>query len=274
MFIDSHAHVNFAAFSEDWEKVILDCQKNNIWLINVGAQFETSRRAVEISEKYEKGVYAAVGLHPIHVEDFIFEVEKYRELIKSADKIVAVGKTGLDYFYVTCNIKHVINLQKEVFKKHLALAREFGLPVILHCRNAPPHPNPLPQGEREINDAYDDLLEILKKEKFNNGVIHCFGGSLEQARQFVATGFYIGITGIVTFGKKAEALQNIVRELPLEKILIETDCPYLAPEPHRGERNMPQYVEFVGRKVAELKDVSFEEVREQTAKNAKKLFKL
>lgn len=264
MLFDSHAHLNFQDFSQDWRAVIDDCQKNQVWLVNVGAQFETSKKAVEIAGQYEKGVWAAAGLHPIHVlgsdfhpEDF-FEGD-YRDLIDSSKKVVAIGETGLDFYHSDKTIAK----QKEVFLKHLNLAKEFDLPVILHSRNS--------QDGQE--DAYEEILKILKQENFTRGVIHCFGGTAKQALEFLRLGFFVGFTGVVTFdktGQTAEAIKN----LPLDAILIETDCPYLAPKPHRGERNRPQYVEFVAKKIAEIKGEEYNKVVKQTAENAMELFGL
>lgn len=275
MLIDTHAHLNFNAFKKDSEAIIKDCLENNIWIINVGSQYSTSKRAVEIATRYEKGVYAAVGLHPIHLtetevdEEEInfntkaekFDTEKYKELVKN-NKVVAIGETGLDFYHIKRDDAETQEKQKETFLQQLKLAKEVNLPVILHCR-----------------DAYEEMLEILKLADSqqllaSGGVIHCFGGNLEQAKEFINFGFYIGITGIITFGKKAATLEEIVKKVKLKHILIETDCPYLAPEPYRGRRNQPQYVEWVARKVAEIKEISYNEVKETTFQNAINLFKL
>ena len=264
MLFDSHAHLNFQDFAADWQEVIDDCQKNKIWLNNVGSQLETSKRAVEIAGQYETGVWAAAGLHPIHVLGGDFHPEEfveqdYRDLIKSSKKIVALGETGLDFYH---SDKTIIR-QKEVFIKHLNLAKEFGLPAILHSRNS----------QDGSKNAYEEILKILKQENFGRGVIHCFGGTAKQALEFLRLGFFVGFTGVVTFdktGQTAEAIKN----LPLDAILIETDCPYLAPKPHRRERNRPQYVEFVARKIAEIKGVEYDKIVKQTGENAIELFKL
>ncbi len=268
MLIDSHSHLNFEDFKDDWQKIITDCQNQNIWMINVGSQLQTSRRSVEIAEKYEKGVYAAIGLHPIHVSGSsfhpeAFNIDSYRDLLNSCKKIVAIGETGLDFFHDLNNIEN----QKKVLLKHIELAKEFNLPLILHCRNS----------KDGKNDAYDEILNILADKlaswKAGKGVIHCFGGNLKQAEVFLDLGFYIGFTGVITF-PKTEVLAEIIKMLPLDRILVETDCPYLAPVPNRGERNIPQYVEFVARKIAEIKEIDYNIVKEQTAKNAIKLFNL
>lgn len=290
MIIDSHAHLNFQDFSSDYQEIIDDCQKNDIWMINVGSNLKTSKRAVEIAGQYEKGVYpaplfnkggigagiksvtnkkwcgvySAVGLHPIHAlgSDFHpeeFVEDEYRNLIKSSKKVVAIGETGLDFFHSDKNIAK----QKEIFIKHLNLAKEFDLPVILHSRNSK-------DGEK---DAYEEILEIIKRENAAQGVIHCFSGSVQQALAFLDQGFYVGFTGIITFDKTGQ-LAEAVANLPLEAILVETDSPYLSPEPHRGERNQPQYVRFVAEKIAQIKKIDYNKVEKQTVKNTINLFNL
>ncbi len=205
MLIDTHAHLNFSAYKNDAEEVIKRSLDNNIWMINVGSQYETSKRAVEIAEKYPKGVYAAVGLHPIHLSSGIFKTkidkeeiefetreeefdyEKYKKLA-SSKKVVAIGEIGLDYYYKPkTKIKLAVfkEKQKEVFLKQLELARELNLPVIFHCRM-----------------AHDDLIEILntedKRQETNpRGVIHCFTGNWEQAQEYMKMGFYLGFNGII-----------------------------------------------------------------------------
>ncbi len=264
MIIDSHAHLNFEDFKNDWQKVITDCQKENLWLINVGAQFQTSRQAVAIAQKYNQGVYAAVGLHPIHVEGSafhpeLFNIDEYRALIKSSDKVVAIGETGLDFFHSDKNIAN----QKKTFIKHLNLAKELDLPVILHSRSSQ-------DGKK---DAYKEILEIIKREKVNKGVIHCFGGTIKQALAFLKLGFYLGFTGVITFDKTGR-LAEVVKSLPLEAILVETDSPYLAPLPHRGKRNLPQYVRLIAQKIAEIRQIDYNKIERQTVENTRKLFNI
>ena len=276
MLIDTHAHVNFNAYKDDADEVIrrsLDGSTGSpqVWMINVGSQYDTSKRAVEIAEKYKEGVYAAVALHPIHLgppkfvdEEEVkfktreekFDKEKYKELAASP-KVVAIGETGLDYYHT--EDEKIKELQKEVFIQHLDLARELNKPVIFHCRK-----------------AYEDLLKILI---FNfqfsifkpKGVLHCFMGKLSQAEEFLKMGFYLGFNGLITYCRDYD---KVIKNTPLERILIETDCPYLTPIPHRGERNEPLYVKYVAEKIAEIKQVSFEKISEQTTENARELFKI
>ena len=270
MLFDSHAHVNFEGFADDAQAVLADCQANDVWLVNVGSQLATSRQAILLAEHYPQGVYAAVGLHAVHVSDQPepFRASDYAELIESSQKVVAVGETGVDYFRLPQGREEdEVQRQREVFLESLRLARKYDKALIMHTRELPTKPPA----------AYADLLKLIRGEQADGlprGVIHCFLGTPEEAQQIVELGFYVGFTGIVTFTKKAERVQAVAKALPLEKILIETDCPFLAPEPHRGERNLPQYVEFVARKIAELKGLTYEVVTEQTSKNARTLFRV
>ncbi|MDD5341510.1 MAG: TatD family hydrolase [Patescibacteria group bacterium] len=289
MLFDTHAHINFKVFDNDLENVVKRSLESGIYFINVGSNFETSQKAIEIAEKFD-GVWAVIGCHPEHLVDDIkekifvngeeklltvkkeiFDYKKYFDLAKSSKKIVGIGETGLDFYYLKPekhDIEKAKQLEIEVFKQFIKLAKELNLPLVLHCR-----------GEEGKNyEAYDLMLEILSSElgalgPEPKGVIHCFGGNLEQAKKFIDLGFYIGFTGIVTF-KNAKELQQVAKEIPLDKILIETDSPYLAPVPFRGKVNEPQYVRYVAEKIAELKGLKFEEVAEQTFNNAKNLFNI
>jgi len=272
LLIDTHAHLNFKEYREDGEEVIGRSLNNNIWLINVGAEYITSSRAVEIAQKYGKGVYAAVGLHPIHLGNFLirnkidneriefqtkkeeFDYKKYKELA-SQEKVVAIGEIGLDYFHLKDydeEPEEMKALQKQVFLKQLDLAEKLNKPIIIHCR-----------------EAHKDLLKLLKT-KFR-GVVHSFSGNYKQAREYRTFGFKIAFNGIITFARDYD---KVILDTPLEDILLETDCPYLAPIPYRGQRNEPLYVVEVAKKLAEIKGVSLEEVAEQTTANAKKVFNL
>lgn len=262
MLFDSHAHLNFKAFNNDYLKIIKNCLDENLWLINVGSKYDTSEKAVTIAKNYEKGIWAAIGLHPTHVGDEEFDYQKYLALAKSSEKVVAIGETGLD-FYRTTDPKLRIK-QKELFLNHLKLAQELDKPLIIHCR-----------------DAYDELIELLKLQvpmptgrqasyKLH-GVVHCFSGNSQQAKQLLEIGLFLGFTGVITYSSNYD---NIIKDLPLEKILIETDCPYLTPVPHRGQRNEPLYVKYMAQKIAEIRSLPLEKVAEQTFKNALQLFRL
>lgn len=250
LLIDTHAHVNFDDFKGDYKEVIKRALDEGIGIINVGAYGDASKRAVEIAEEYESGVYAAVGQHPGTKEEFDYDY--FLKLAKN-EKVVGIGECGLEYYHI--KDASLWEKQKEVFIKHLELAREVNKPIIIHCR-----------------DAHEDLLEILRLEaELPSGVMHFFTGNLEQAKKYIELGFYISFSGVITF---ANAYDEVVKNIPLEKILIETDCPFVAPVPHRGKRNEPAYVKHVAQKIAELRGWSFDEVAEQTTKNAKKLFRI
>jgi TatD DNase family protein len=286
MLIDTHAHLNFAAFKNDVEQVIKRALENEVLIINIGSQFTTSRRAIEISNRYGQGVYAAIGLHPIHLssstyqdpEEEIefatraeeFDYDKYKELAQNP-KVVAIGEAGLDYYHIKNQnlkikmqndnekIKNIKKLQREVFLKQLDLARELGKPVIIHCR-----------------EAHNDLIEILNSyfmlhNSRLKGVVHCFSGSWSQAEKYLEMGFFLSFTGVITY---SESYNKVIINTPIEKILVETDCPYLAPIPFRGSRNEPLYVEYVARRLAEIKNLKLEEVARVTTQNALDLFGL
>lgn len=276
MLIDSHSHINFAQFSKDADAVIKRALDNDTRLIIVGSQYSTSKRAVEIAEKYDSMVYAAIGLHPIHLEyqeyeDVIdgekimfhtraeeFNEEKYKELAGN-EKVVAIGETGLDYYRVQDKDRDKMLIKQiAVLKQHVKLAIEVDKPVIFHCR-----------------DAYAELAEVLDDYSDLSGVVHCFSDSWEMAEEFLNKNLYLGFTGIITFKNKAlDGLREVVKKAPLDRILVETDCPYLCPEPFRGKRNEPLYVQYVAKKVAEIRGISLNEVMEATSFNAKKLFKI
>lgn len=291
MLVDSHCHINFISFKDDGDAVINDFLRHNYALVIVGSQDTSSQRAIEYAEKYERGVYAAVGLHPIDLiedaEDTVvmdgkpytfksrqedFDRGKYLKMAKSSDKVKAIGEVGLDYYYFDkYSAEQIAGFkmkQAEVLRGFIGLAEELDLPLILHCRGAKEDPF----------TAYADLLRILKEEiaqgRKIKGVVHCFGGDAAQAKEFLSLGLYIGFTGIITFKKKSEGLQAIAQEAPLDRILVETDAPFLSPEPHRSRRNIPAYVEYVAKKIAELKKLSFVEVAEATTENTKKLFNI
>lgn len=260
--IDSHCHLNFNAFKDDWRQVLARCFENDITsIINIGSNYKTSERAVNIAKEFKQS-FAAIGLHPIHVRDEKFEIEKYHKLIiENKNYIKAIGETGLDYFHQPVNKE----LQKKVFLKHLELAREFNLPVILHCRGSIDDPF----------QAYNDLLSIVYNSKFMvHGTIHCFSANWLIAQKFLDLGFYIGFTGIITYKNCGQDLLETVEKTPLEKILIETDAPYLTPAPYRGQRCEPWHVKFVAEKIAQIKKITQKKVIERTTQNAKDLFKV
>ncbi len=259
MLIDTHAHLNFEAFKNDLDKVIEHCLTENVWFINVGSKYETSKKAVEIAEKYGKGVYAAIGLHPIHSNKEEFDPvrnsisngvdkEKYKKLARS-DKVVAIGEIGLDYYKEYGLFKEK---QKEVLLEQFSLAKELNLPVIFHCRK-----------------AHEDLLEVLKSNQIR-GVIHCFTGNWQQARQYLDIGLYLGFNGIIY----KLNLKEVIEKTPLERILIETDCPYLTLPQAGIDRNEPIFVKYIAEDIARIKNLDYQKVAETTTINAKNLFKI
>lgn len=264
--IDTHAHLNFQAFQNDYPQAIQRALKNNVRsIINVGSNFLTSQKAIKIAKEHNE-CCAAVGLHPIHVENENFDIDKYSELVKANIGCVkAIGETGLDFYHSDKNKDE----QTKVLKQHIELARKFDLPLILHCRGSQKNPE----------NAYLKLLAIIKetcpvRDEVSIGVIHCFSSNWRIAQEFLKLGLYVGFTGIITFKNADKELLDVVKNAPLDRILIETDCPYLSPEPHRGERNEPCYVSFTAQKIAEVKNISLEEIDKITTGNAKKLFKL
>ena len=279
MIIDTHAHLNFAAFDKDREEMIKKCLDNNIWMINVGTRYETSAKAVKIAGKYEKEVYSAIGIHPMYLktnaikiktdlkegsfaekgEDFNFS--KYKKLAKSP-KVVAIGEIGLDYYYLPKDdekIKLIKQKQKKLFLEQFKLAKELNLPVIIHCRK-----------------AHNDLIEILKTNFFQvqslklKGVIHSFTGNWTQAKKYIDMGFYLGFNGIIF----KLNLDKIIKKVPLERILVETDCPYLTPPSFPEKRNNPLGVKIIIQRIADIKKLNYKKVVEITTKNARGLFKI
>jgi TatD DNase family protein len=253
MLFDSHAHIDDEKFDADREQVIARALEQGVTgIINVGACMASSARSVALAEKYEN-IYAAVGIHPHDAKDAL-EAD-YDQLIQwtSLDKVVAIGEIGLDYYYDLSPRE----VQRSVFIRQLDVARQTGKPFIIHDR-----------------DAHGEVLDILKKEaKGLMGVLHCFSGSLEMAREIIKMGWYISIAGPVTF-KNAAKLPEIVAQVPLDRLLVETDSPYLTPHPHRGKRNEPAYVRLVAEQVAGLRGMELAALAAATRENIKNLFKI
>lgn len=276
-FIDVHSHLQFNAFSEDVDQVVGRALEKDTWMINVGTNLKTSNDAVLLAEKYPEGVYAIIGLHPIHTnasfhdKDEIgeegepfnskgeeFDIEKFEELIKHP-KVVGVGECGLDFFRIEGDKEEYIKRQKNAFEIQIDLAVKYNKPLMIHCR-----------------DAYPDVLEILFKKKYEygeklRGNFHFFSGTLEEAERILALGFNFSFTGVITFAKQYEEL---VKMAPIERIFSETDCPYVSPVPYRGQRNEPAYVSEVVKKIAEIKGLEEDFVVSKLAQNAIDFFKL
>jgi len=280
MIFDSHCHVQFNAYKDDADDVISRALAENTWMIVVGSQKTTSERAVEYANKYE-GVWAAIGLHPIHLTEQevdeeevnfksrreVFDYPAYATLAQNK-KVVAIGEVGLEYYHQPQNISldELREIQTKNFVEHCHLADEFSLPLIIHCR-----------------DAHTDQIKLVREiiaqgGLQKRGVVHCFTGNWQEAKAYLDLGFDIGFTGVINFPPKksnpqpTSDLLEVVKNTPLDKILAETDAPYLSPPPHRGERNEPAFVKFVVAKIAEIKGISYEEAATATFANTRKLF--
>ncbi|MBI2609075.1 MAG: TatD family hydrolase [Deltaproteobacteria bacterium] len=254
-FIDTHAHLQWPDYKEDLPNIFERAKEAGVQkMVVVGTHITNMDETLCVAES-KKFLYAALGIHPHDVKDLKEGDLETLEKKAHHKKVVAIGEIGLDYYY-----EHSPqDLQKEYFKKQIKIAQKLKKPIIVHSR-----------------EAEEDTYKISKEvdASHNGGVMHCFTGSLPFALQMIELGFYISFTGIITFKKKVEALQNVVKNIPLESMVLETDCPYLTPEPYRGKRNEPSYVRFTAEKIAELKGVSLEEVGKITTENATKLFGL
>jgi TatD DNase family protein len=252
MLFDTHVHLNDEQFKEDLEDVIQRAKEQKVEkMVVVGFDRPTITRAMELIEKYDF-LYASIGWHPVDAIDMKEEDLQWIEELCSHPKVVALGEMGLDYHWD----KSPKDIQKQVFRKQIQLARKVKLPIIIHNR-----------------EATQDIIDILKEEHAHEvgGIMHCFSGSAETAKECVEMNFYISLGGPVTF-KNAKKPKEVAVEVPFDRLLVETDCPYLAPHPYRGKRNEPGYVKLVAEQIAELRGVTLEEVANQTTANAKKLF--
>ena len=253
MLFDTHAHYDDDWFDEDRDALLAAMPEKGIGLIvNPGITLETSRFAISLAEKYPY-IYAAVGIHPENCHDFIPEqIDELRELAKHP-KVVAIGEIGLDYYWPENPSRE---LQQQVFRAQLALAQELKLPVIVHDR-----------------EAHADTLAIVKEFPTVKGVFHCYSGSVEDARTLVKMGWMLSFNGAATF-KNARKAPDVIADVPMEHLMIETDAPYLAPVPFRGKRNDSGYVHLVAEKIAEIKGISAEEVTRITTENGKTFFNI
>ncbi len=252
MLIDSHAHLEMKEFDDDRQDVIerarlagVDC------IVTVGTNPGLSRKALSIARQYEN-IYATVGIHPHDVAKANDQSFDELKALAKDPKVVAYGEIGLDFF------RNISPREKqiEMFARQLELADELHLPVIIHDR-----------------DAHEETLRMVKASRIRRGVFHCFSGDWAMARQCIDLGFYISVPGVVTFDK-SKVLQDVVRQAPLDSILLETDCPYLTPVPHRGKRNEPSFIIHTAKKVAEIKGMTWEDVAQAAAMNTKKLFRI
>lgn len=258
--IDTHCHPQLAEYDADRREVIQRSLDADIGLIAVGTTLVDSVMGVRLAELYpNQPVYAAVGVHPTD-EDLTTITPGHLEALLGSRKIVAIGETGLDYFHVDEPADR--DLQADIFEQHIIVSQQANLPLIVHCRD-----------KRDVDEAYAHVLTLLTRHQVKNFVMHCFSGDWSYAEKFLDLGGYLSFTGIVTF-PKSEMMQTVVKNTPAERMMIETDAPFLAPEPHRGKRNEPGYVEFVAKKIADLRDASLAEIAELTTSNAKRFFNI
>lgn len=250
MFIDTHCHLSKEDY-DDIEKVINNAKNNKVnYLLISGCDKKGIKEALEIANKYEN-IYLEIGYHPSEARTTTDkDLEELKELAKKNNKVIAIGEIGLDYHWDKDNKEE----QKQLFKKQIEIAKELNLPVVIHSR-----------------DAFQDTFDILKESK-HKGVIHCFSGNLENAKLYLSLGFYIGIGGVFTF--KNTNLKETVKEIPDDKILLETDSPYLAPTPYRGQKNEPKYIPLIAEELSKLKEKSIEEIAKITTENTIKIFNL
>lgn len=272
-YFDIHTHINFVAFNEDRGEVIKRAYEAGVFMINVGTQKDTSKSAVDLAHKYE-GLYACIGLHPIHCDKSFhdeaelgeggkeftsrgeeFDYDYYLDLAKD-DKVVAIGETGLDYYHPEDS--SAIEKQKKSFLEHIKLAKEVGKPLMIHARPS-----------KGSQDAYLDVIEILKEHKEVKANFHFFVGDIETAKKILEIGHTMSFDGPITFAKEYEEL---IKFLPLESIMVETDAPYATPVPHRGKRNEPAYVVHIANKIADIKGLDKEDVRTQLLSNSLSFF--
>jgi TatD DNase family protein len=252
MLFDTHAHLNADQYNEDLEEVMERAREAGVSnIVVVGFDTLTIKRAIELADAHDF-IYACVGWHPVDAIDMTEKELAWIEELASHPKVVALGEMGLDYHWD----KSPHDIQKEVFRKQIRLAKKVKLPIVIHNR-----------------DATADIIEILKEEDAGEvgGIMHCYSGSVEVAKQCLEMNFYISLGGPVTF-KNAKKPKEVALEIPLDKLLIETDCPYLTPHPYRGQRNEPSYVKLVAEQIAEIKGLTLEEIALATSDNAKRIF--
>lgn len=265
--IDVHCHLNFHRFEKDYDEIIKKALKSGVKkIINTGTSIESSRLAVELAEKYDE-LYAIVGIHPHHADKVVDNWDtQLIEIAKSSKKVVGIGEIGLDYYSYASNGIVDPFVQKNIFIRQLEIANQLSLPIQIHNRQ-----------------AGNDILDILnnRKELINQtppGMFHCMSGNLDFLQKVLDLGFYVGFDGNITYEGIAKGedtpLFELVKSSPMERIVTETDSPYLTPNPHRGTRNEPSYVIIVASEIAKVKSLSLEEVKEKTAQNALSIFNL
>jgi TatD DNase family protein len=288
VLIDTHAHVNFGSFKDDAKETLQRALDSGTWVVNVGSQIDTSRQAVEMANQFSEGVYAVVGLHPEHTHsqyvdeeetsfksrEEIFDYEAYKKLAQNK-KVVGIGECGLDYYRLPEDSDHEVIKEKQraAFRLQINLAKELNKALVIHSRPA--------KGDESL---FDDLIQILDEEGFSGSnvkgqmskvrfEVHSFTGTPKYLQKFLDRGAYVSFNGIITFDKTGN-MEKLVKMAPLDKIILETDCPFLTPVPNRGKRNEPAYTQYVAQKVAEIKGLRLGELAEKTSSNAKLLFLL
>lgn len=248
---DTHSHYDDEKFNPDRDELLSTLQSQGVsFVVSCGCDIDTTQFNFDLSQKYDY-IYFTAGFHPENLEGFTLgELEVIKEFAQS-DKCVAIGEIGLDYYWMASSKEKQI----QFFEAQISLAKELDLPVIVHDR-----------------DSHGDIMDILRKTK-PKGVVHCFSGSKEMARELVKQGMYIGLNGVATF-KNARKSLEVVREIPLDKLVLETDCPYLAPEPHRGKRNDSSFIPFIAQRIGEVLNMDTQEILDITFNNAKRLYNL
>lgn len=252
MLFDTHTHLDDKKFDQDRSAVIDSLKSEGVsLLVNIGADMQSSENSIALSEKYDF-IYASVGVHPSDTKDLTDEDIQKLEKMSRHEKVVAIGEIGLDYYWD----EPERDIQKKWFIKQLALAKDLNMPYIIHDR-----------------DAHSDTIEIIKKVGYTNGVMHCFSGSAEFAQEVIKMGMYVSLSGTVTF-KNAQKTKAVAGIVPLDKLLIETDSPYLTPEPFRGKRNNSGYLKYTAQKIAEIRNMEFEEIAKITMENGKRFYNI
>lgn len=252
MLFDTHTHLDDKKFDADRGELIASLKSQGIsLLVNIGADMKSSQQSILLAEKYDF-IYASVGVHPCDTKNLTDDDLNTLEKMAKHEKVVAIGEIGLDYYWD----EHEREIQKEWFTKQLLLAKKLNMPYIIHDR-----------------DAHADTLEIIKKCGYTNGVMHCFSGSAEFAQEVIKMGMYVSLSGTVTF-KNAKKAQEVAQSIPLDRLLIETDSPYLTPEPFRGKRNNSAYVKYTAEKIADIRGISFDELARITLDNGKRFYNI
>ena len=251
---DSHAHYDDEEFDNDRKEVLEELKNEGvIGIMNCSSSYKSIAKTCELINTYDF-IYGAVGIHPENADEFKDEMlDEFKDIIKKNPKVKAIGEIGLDYYWDENPDKEI---QKDVFRRHMKLAEELNVPVIIHDR-----------------DAHEDTINIIKEFPNVKGVVHCFSGSVEFAKECLKLGYYIGVTGVVTF-KNAKKVVKVVKEVPVERLLVETDCPYMAPEPNRGKRNKSSYIKYVIEKISEIKEINPKELNLKVNENLQNLFKI